>query len=150
MSTGFHSVAGGNALSLLQAEEVELLVRGSPGALNLEDLRSVCKYDGFPAAKNDPLSDPVVANFWEVFAQFSPAKQRALLSFVTGSNRVPATGIADLKFKITIDEYSSPTTLPVSHTCFSQIVLARYPSIGELERVLVYSMEEGGNGFSIA
>lgn len=54
-----HSLIGlspfclGNALSLFHAEEIELLVRGSPEAIDVGQLRSVTVLDGF--APNDPL-----------------------------------------------------------------------------------------------
>lgn len=148
LSRGFHLVAGGNALSLLRAEEIELLVRGSPEALNLDDLRAVCDYEGFSAATTDPLSEPVVAWFWQFFTSVDPAQQRLLLSFITGSDRIPATGTVDLKFRMTVDRHADPTRLPIAHTCFSQIVLPRYPSQEVLSQKLEMAMRES-QGFSL-
>ena len=136
LSRGFHLVAGGNALSLLRAEEVELLVRGSPEALNLDDLKAVCEYEANTA------SEPVVTWFWQYFERIVPTRQRKLLSFITGSDRIPATGTVDLKFRITVDKHARTNRLPVAHTCFSQIVLPRYPSAAILEDKLDLAMHE--------
>jgi hypothetical protein len=44
---GFSEVCAGNALSLFRAEELELVIRGSPEELDIEALRAVTIYDGF-------------------------------------------------------------------------------------------------------
>lgn len=150
VSRGFHQVAGGNALSLLAAEEIELLVRGSPEPLDIEDLKSVCTYDGFPNAKYESLVEPVVANFWHVFQHMGSTEQRALLAFVTGSDRVPATGTGDLRFRISVDCSAELDRLPIAHTCFSQIVLPRYETLQELEKKLGLAVREGSQGFTMA
>ena len=44
---GFFSVCGGNALSLFQPEEIELLVRGSEESLDVDTLKAVAIYEGW-------------------------------------------------------------------------------------------------------
>ena len=44
---GFFSVCGGNALSLFQPEEIELLVRGSDESLDVDTLKAVAIYEGW-------------------------------------------------------------------------------------------------------
>ncbi|MCJ1313088.1 putative E3 ubiquitin-protein ligase [Agyrium rufum] len=44
---GFFSVCGGNALSLFQPEEIELLIRGSDEALDVDSLRAVAVYENW-------------------------------------------------------------------------------------------------------
>lgn len=106
---GFYHVIGGNALTLFRPEEIELLVRGSDEGLDVEALRAVAIYDGWGAgnSNNQKLSnadieatEPVIGWFWEFFAGMEIPEQRKLLTFVTGSDRIPATGIANLIFKI--------------------------------------------------
>jgi hypothetical protein len=43
---GFYNVAGGNALSLFTANEIEMLVRGNDDALDLAGLESITVYEG--------------------------------------------------------------------------------------------------------
>lgn len=47
-SSGFNEAcSGGNALSLFKGEELELLVRGSEEALDVDELRGTTSYSGF-------------------------------------------------------------------------------------------------------
>ncbi|CAG8493089.1 2866_t:CDS:10 [Ambispora leptoticha] len=91
---GFNHVCGGNALSLFQPEEIELLVRGSAEPLEIEQLRAVTVYEGF---RED---EEIIKNFWSIFKSMDPIMQRKLLTFVTGTDRIPATGLANLALKI--------------------------------------------------
>src|SRR5271170_6704123 len=56
---GFYHVCGGNALSLFRPEEIELLVRGSPEKLDVDQLRAVAVYEGenshVPVSENEPV-----------------------------------------------------------------------------------------------
>ncbi|RMZ76994.1 hypothetical protein DV738_g4609, partial [Chaetothyriales sp. CBS 135597] len=98
---GFFTVCGGNALSLFRPEEIELLVRGSDEFLDITSLRAVAIYEGWPKEKGPPERQPQVVWFWEFFQRLSPADQRKLLSFITGSDRIPAMGATNLVIKIT-------------------------------------------------
>lgn len=44
---GFYEVCAGNAVSLFKAQELELVVRGSPEPLDVDALRGVTIYEGF-------------------------------------------------------------------------------------------------------
>ena len=140
---GFLDVVGGNALSLIRGEELELLVRGSPEPLEVEILRQATVYEGFPLGDRDPT----VRAFWRVFAAFSPQRQRELLRFVTGSDRIPATGTSGLQLKLTnAGRDETGERFPTTHTCFDQLVLYK---VGEgqegedrLRDKLVRAMEE--------
>jgi ubiquitin-protein ligase E3 A len=44
--------------------------------------------------------DAQVQWFWQIMEAYPEARQRQLLSFVTGSDRVPMAGLAALKFVI--------------------------------------------------
>ncbi|ORY07999.1 hypothetical protein K493DRAFT_201530, partial [Basidiobolus meristosporus CBS 931.73] len=109
---GFYHVCGGNALSLFRPEEIELLVRGSAETLDLEQLKAVTEYDGFDK------DEETIRNFWYIFGGMTPELQRRLLVFVTGSDRIPATGIANLAFKISClgedSERYPPTCIPIT------------------------------------
>ncbi|KAI5307610.1 putative E3 ubiquitin-protein ligase, partial [Ascosphaera atra] len=121
---GFFTVCAGNALHLFRPEEIELLVRGSDEPLDIPSLRSVAGYEGFGQSAD---SEPLVEWFWDFFTQSSPKDQRKILSFVTGSDRIPATGAANLVMKIALlgDEAER---YPVAHTCYNMVGLYRYPT----------------------
>ncbi|CAG8518597.1 5982_t:CDS:10 [Acaulospora colombiana] len=138
---GFEKVCGGNALSLFQPEEIELLVRGSAEPLEIEQLRAVTKYEGF---RED---EKFIQNFWSIFKLMNPIMQRKLLTFVTGTDRIPATGSANMSFKIScIGEDSE--RFPIAHTCFNQLCLYRYSSKKKLEEKLTTAITES-EGFGL-
>ncbi|KTW30585.1 hypothetical protein T552_00302 [Pneumocystis carinii B80] len=88
----FYHVFRGNTLSLFRQEEIELLIRGSPESLHVDQLCAVAVYDS------------------------SNSLQTRLLAFVTRSDHIPATGAANLLFKIFIlaDDCNR---YPIAHTC---------------------------------
>ena len=152
-------MCSGNALSLLKGEELELIVRGSDEALDIETLRSVTTLHGF--YEDDPVIlyaqfslfvhtqefiDVVSScsrNFWQVFAEFSAQRQKQLLAFVTSSDRIPSTGITALRFKITCMGRVDSERLPTCHSCFNELCLWKYEGGKErLESLLVRAMDE--------
>jgi E3 ubiquitin-protein ligase HECTD2 len=142
---GFFTVCGGNALSLFRPEEIELLIRGSDEPLDIASLRAVstCENWGVP----DPAkTEPVVSWFWESFQNATPKDQRKLLSFITGSDRIPAMGATNLVIKLSCLGSDSPR-FPVARTCFNMLSLWRYSSRRKLEHMLwraVYESEGFG------
>ncbi|KAL8945238.1 MAG: hypothetical protein Q9211_000248 [Gyalolechia sp. 1 TL-2023] len=143
---GFFSVCGGNALSLFRPEEIELLVRGSDEPLDVTSLRAVAIYDGWKKG-GGPADDAVIAWFWELFGESATRKQKALLSFITGSDRLPAMGATSLIIKLTClgDE---TTRFPIARTCFNMIGLYRYGSKEELQDKLWRAVAES-EGFGL-
>ncbi|KAF2238313.1 HECT-domain-containing protein [Viridothelium virens] len=160
---GFFTVCGGNALSLFRPEEIELLVRGSDEPLDVAALRAVAVYDAWndprtnapiprPDADVGPPDDPrpavpVVRWFWEAFERATPQDQRRLLGFVTGSDRIPATGAANLVIRVACagqDEERYPT----ARTCFNRLGLQWYRRREALERKL-WEAVRGSEGFGL-
>jgi E3 ubiquitin-protein ligase HECTD2 len=143
---GFFTVCGGNALSLFRPEEIELLIRGSDEPLDIASLRavSICENWGVPNAAE---TEPVVQWFWQSFQNACPKDQRKLLSFVTGSDRIPAMGATNLVIKLSCLGNDSPR-FPVARTCFNQLSLWRYSSKEKLERLLWRAVFES-EGFGL-
>lgn len=162
---GFFTVCGGNALALFRPEEIELMVRGSDEPLDVPTLRAVATYENWPkpaaitgsSARNGVTvngngngneaatkpnhstdiepSEPIVTWFWDSLARSTPTNQRKLLSFVTGSDRIPATGAASLSIRIAYLG-DDPARYPIAHTCFNKLGLYQYESRQKLERML--------------
>ena len=158
---GFFTVCAGNALSLFRAEEIELLVRGSDEALNVDSLRAVAVHENwkqpFPPhllLPNPTENEPVIRWFWAAFASAAPARQRKLLTFITGSDRIPAVGATSLVLRIVCGGDGIRTTseeqarYPIARTCFNMLVLWRYPSPKVLEAKLWGAVEES-EGFGL-
>ncbi|KAJ4024069.1 putative E3 ubiquitin-protein ligase [Fusarium irregulare] len=143
---GFYTVCGGNALSLFRPEEIELLVRGSDEALDINSLRGVAEYNNW-GNKSPDGSEPVIGWFWETFQEATSQDQRKLLLFITGSDRIPAMGAAVLPIKISClgeDE----GRFPIARTCFNMLSLSRYASKERLEQMLWTAVRES-EGFGI-
>lgn len=143
---GFFTVCGGNALSLFRPEEIELLIRGSDEPLDIASLRAVslCENWGVPNAAE---TEPAVHWFWESFETANPKDQRKLLSFITGSDRIPAMGATNLVVKISClgDDCAR---FPVARTCFNMLSLYRYSSRQKLETMLWRAVHES-EGFGL-
>lgn len=143
---GFYTVCGGNALSLFRPEEIELLVCGSDEALDVSALKAVAIYDGW-GSSTPADTDPVVRWFWRFFEKIAPKEQRMLLSFITGSDRIPAMGATNLIIKVVCLGQDS-NRFPVARTCFNQICLWRYRRKDKLEKLLWRAVTES-EGFGL-
>jgi E3 ubiquitin-protein ligase HECTD2 len=146
---GFFTVCAGNALSLFRPEEIELLVRGSDEPLDIRSLRAVAKYNNWNKSKSDtePEGEATIDWFWDSFAAASPSDQRRLLSFITGSDRIPAMGAASLVIKLTCLGDDSGR-YPTARTCFNVLNLYRCQTRERLESTLWTAVNES-EGFGL-
>ena len=154
---GFFTVCGGNALSLFRPEEIELLVRGSDEPLDISSLRAVATYEGWPKKEGPPEQQPQVVWFWQFFQRVAPSDQRKVLSFITGSDRIPAMGATNLVIKISLiksvekDEKGAEKEqerFPTARTCFNTLSLYRYRSREKLDAKLWMAVT-GSEGFGL-
>ncbi|KAI1613385.1 hect domain ubiquitin protein ligase E3 [Exophiala viscosa] len=157
---GFFTVCGGNALSLFRPEEIELLVRGSDEPLDIASLRAVANYDGWPKSEGPPEQQPQVVWFWDFFAKASPTNQRKILSFITGSDRIPAMGATNLVIRLQLLRIKEETDglgrapkkpverFPIARTCFNTLSIYKYNSREKLEHKLWMAVT-GSEGFGL-
>jgi E3 ubiquitin-protein ligase HECTD2 len=146
---GFFTVCAGNALSLFRPEEIELLVRGSDEQLDITSLRMAARYTDWGRSKDEsePAMEHTIDWFWESFAAATSQDQRRLLSFITGSDRIPAMGAASLVIKIScLGEDTG--RYPTARTCFNTLNLFRYASRERLETLLWRAVNES-EGFGL-
>lgn len=131
---GFYNVVGGSALSLFTPEEIQKILIGDIGDTRIDTnvMKQITTYNGFHS------DDKLVNWFWQYFDRCSMEDQQKILFFVTGSYRLPATGLPALHFKITHlidDKYDDGCTrLPISHTCFNELCLYDYKTREEFEK----------------
>lgn len=126
---GFSSVVDGNAFSLFLPDEIQLLLCGSDESrFDVDVLKSVTHYGGWSLTEEAEQSN-IVKWFWEYVADLSYKQQKKLLLFLTGSDRVPATGIQNLTLKISrLNRGNDSNRLPVAHTCFNELAIYQYSS----------------------
>lgn len=148
---GFFTVCGGNALSLFRPEEIELLVRGSDEPLDVASIRAVAIYEGWKS-ETRKIERPgetvlVLRWFWDFFGTCNPQDQRKILSFVTGSDRIPAVGATSLVIKVACLGEDCER-FPIARTCFNQLGLYKYSSRQKLEEKLWRAVVES-EGFGL-
>jgi E3 ubiquitin-protein ligase HECTD2 len=171
---GFFKVAGSHALTLFRPQEIEQLIRGNLlEDINVRELKMITKYKNWgvhpsfaslnPAVGTGPPRPPgastafsqkplpqVVEWFWQIFeCEMSATQRQQLLIFVTGSDRIPATGVRGMVFKITcLDGGADSERLPIAHTCFNELCLYNYSSRNKLFQKLLVAITES-QGFEL-
>ena len=165
---GFWSVLPRHLLApLLQPVDLELLVCGQR-VMDFRALEAATKYEGFPVrgranqqaayqAQLNPFmpapvtavkpAHPVIRHFWSIVHGLTPAQQKQLLHFVTGSASVPVKGLSEVKLVIA-NGGRDVRLLPSSRTCFSTLMLPLYKSEAELKKKLLISIEHN-TGFGM-
>ncbi|KAI9164541.1 putative E3 ubiquitin-protein ligase [Blastocladiella emersonii ATCC 22665] len=137
-ASGFTRVLQGNALSLFRPEEIELLVRGSVD-IDIAQIEITAEYEGWAE------SHRTVRDLWAVLAAFDPPMKRAFIKYLTGTDRVPSTGVT---VKVTCLADTDSDRLPIAHTCFNQLGLYAYATRDKLRDKLVTAVLES-EGFGI-
>jgi ubiquitin-protein ligase E3 A len=140
-SEGFLNVCEGDPLKMFRYEELQLLVCGSPN-LDFKQLEEVTRYDdGFTA------ESPVIVHFWQIVHDMSLEDKKKLLSFCTGSDRVPIKGLGHVSFTISKNGPDSDR-LPISHTCFNHLLLPEYGTKEKLYKSLQVAIQNS-KGFGM-
>lgn len=135
---GFKRVIGDSLTFLMfTSEEVERVICGSvQQEMDFSQLRTVTKYHGGFCD-----SSTVVQWLWQLLPSLSQKRQQKFLHFVTGSDRIPVTGLTNLPFKITRITMGSSSQLPTSHTCFNELCLYEYTSREQLSEKLIMALD---------
>ncbi|CAF3337309.1 unnamed protein product [Rotaria sp. Silwood1] len=134
---GFHSVCSSNALLLLVPEELEMLICGMEQC-NLSSLAKITKYENCSPNEN------FIKWFWQVVEEMPSDKQRRLLLFVTGSDRMPIGGLSEMTFKIAKISSNKCNI----NDFFNQLLLPPYPTREILKEKLFLAIENC-EGFGI-
>jgi E3 ubiquitin-protein ligase NEDD4 len=149
---GFYDVVPEPALTVFDANELELVLCGLP-TIDLEDWQANTLYKGNFEIRG--RSHPVVQWFWEVVSEFDDEMKARLLQFSTGTSGVPMRGFAYLQGidgqlrKFTIQGIDRSYPFPMSHTCFNRIDLPEYDSKQELSEKLRIAVTTSHLGFGI-
>jgi E3 ubiquitin-protein ligase HUWE1 len=146
---GFYDIIPKDLISIFNEQEVELLISGTPD-VDVDEWRAATEYHGYTS------SDTVILWWWRALKSFNREERAKVLSFATGTSRVPLGGFGDLqgvqgvqKFSIH-RAYGPSDRLPQAHTCFNQIDLGDFTSYEKLRHQLLIAINEGGEGFGFA
>ena len=118
---GFFAVCKSPIIHMFQPEELRLVICGNP-EYDFSELEQHTTYGGGYYKHHT-----TIVIFWETIHSFTNELKKKFLSFLTGSDRVPISGLASLKFKID-NVYGGVNCerLPVAHTCFNILALPPY------------------------
>lgn len=145
---GLWEVIDRSWLRLFNEPELQVLISGpSNGKIDVEDMRSNCRYaGGFTGI------DRTVNRFWNVMASFDTKNQAELLRFVTSCERPPPLGFASMNPPFTIQRVGilrDGDKLPAASTCFNTLKLPTYSSEKVMRERLLYSIQSGA-GFELS
>lgn len=147
---GLFSVFPKSIITGLTPEELDFLICGASN-INVNEWRRFSLYKGEFSERHT-----VVKWFWEVLENFSQKELRDLLTFVTGTSRVPLEGFGGLKttrgdpaqFTLEPMQWFSGA-LPRAHTCFNRMDLPLYRNRFELRDALVQVIQNHILGFGL-
>ncbi len=138
---GFKTVCDSELFQKYSSSELELLICGSK-EFDFDALESSTRYqDGLH--KNSRI----VRDFWCIVHGLSDNDKRKLLSFCTGSDRVPINGLGELTLTISKNGNDN-NKLPTSHTCFNHLLLPEYSTKDILKTRLLTAIQNS-EGFGL-
>ncbi|KAK9471927.1 uncharacterized protein V1510DRAFT_436889 [Dipodascopsis tothii] len=131
-------------LSMFLPAEIQVLISGEPGPIDISDWRRHTVYGGFDDA------DPTIGYFWDLMAELSDTDARAVLKFVTSVDKAPLQGFNALSPYFTIRNAGpDEERLPTTSTCVNLLKLPRYTTRARLRDKLMYSVKSGA-GFDLS
>ncbi|KAK5949869.1 hypothetical protein OHC33_009054 [Knufia fluminis] len=134
---GLHTLLSPRSLALFTPSVLKQLVQGQPTSqpLNINDWRQTTELLGFLP------SDPIIHWFWDILANdFNQSQLRALLAFVTASDRIPVGGWDGVIFIIQRNG-DEDGRLPTSQTCYGRLLLPEYSSREVLKGRLEWAVD---------
>jgi len=142
LKQGFELVADQeNVQKYLDWEQLQLLICGSD-KLDFEALQCSARYmDGFEE------DSATIKFFWEIAHELHIDDKRKLLSFCTGSDRIPIRGLSELVLTISKNG-EDESQLPTSHTCYNHLLLPEYKS-KEVARKRLLTAIQNSEGFGL-
>ncbi|KZT10978.1 uncharacterized protein LAESUDRAFT_721398 [Laetiporus sulphureus 93-53] len=146
---GFYEIIPKDLISIFNEQELELLISGTPD-IDVDEWRAATEYNGYTS------SDPVIVWWWRALKSFNREERAKVLSFATGTSRVPLGGFTELQGVQGVQRFSihraygDTDRLPQAHTCFNQIDLPQYSSYEMLRQQLLLAIIEGAEGFGFA
>lgn len=170
--SGFYSIISPEWLSIFSSAELQHLISGDSGKIDLNDLRNNCRYFG-----GYHSSHPAIIWLWDILINdFTLAEKKSFLKFVTSCSNPPLLGFKYLEPQFSIrfvdcsedeDEGdsvgsvvrglfnvrkkgpSSSARLPTASTCFNLLKLPCYKKKSILKEKLRYAIKSGA-GFELS
>ena len=129
---GFYKLCQRDLLPIFSPEQVDVLVSGEE-VYDWGSLKDSCRYTRYTASAKQ------IRWFWKLFDSMTQEDKCKWLRFVTGSDRAPCGGLAEVQ--IVIERGEDPSKWPVSHSCFNIFVLPAYNSEETLRRCVMGAIQ---------
>ncbi|KAK0672935.1 hypothetical protein QBC41DRAFT_215933 [Cercophora samala] len=137
-------------LAMFNQNELQRLVGGDSGAIDVDDLRRNTEYNGPYQIGDDGEEHETVKLFWEVMEEFGDEERREVLQYVTSTPRAPLLGFSQLFPRFTISYGGQDEErLPSASTCVNLLKLPRYREKEVLREKLLYAVKSGA-GFDLS
>ncbi|KAF4160636.1 hypothetical protein CNMCM6936_003802 [Aspergillus lentulus] len=137
-------------LSMFNQSELQTLVSGESGDIDVADLRRNTLYGGVYTIGDDKEEHPTVKLFWQVMEEMSNEERQKVLRFVTSTPRAPLLGFSHLNPRFSIrDSSEDQDRLPSTSTCVNLLKLPRYTNAKVLREKLLYAINSGA-GFDLS
>ncbi|KAJ5157140.1 uncharacterized protein N7482_008240 [Penicillium canariense] len=137
-------------LSMFNQSELQTLVSGETGDIDVEDLRRNTQYGGVYTIGDDNEEHPTVQLFWKVMHEMNNEERQKVIRFVTSTPRAPLLGFSHLNPRFSIrDSSEDQERLPSTSTCVNLLKLPRYANADTLRNKLLYAVSSGA-GFDLS
>jgi ubiquitin-protein ligase E3 C len=137
-------------LSMFNQSELQTLVSGETGDIDVEDLRRNTQYGGVYVIGDDNQEHPTIQLFWKVLHEMNTEEKQKVLRFVTSTPRAPLLGFSHLHPRFSIrDSSDDQERLPSTSTCVNLLKLPRYSNAERLRTKLLYAVSSGA-GFDLS
>lgn len=137
-------------LSMFNQSELQTLVSGETGDIDVEDLRRNTQYGGVYTIGDDNQEHPTVQLFWKVMHELNNEERQKVIRFVTSTPRAPLLGFSHLNPRFSIrDSSEDQERLPSTSTCVNLLKLPRYATAEILRSKLLYAVSSGA-GFDLS
>lgn len=142
--SGFSEIVSPYYIRLFSHEEIQLLISGKPGKIDLDDLRRNTKYSGGYTEDTN-----VIKWFWQAMSELGAEEQSKMLQFVTSSPRAPLLGFSYLVPGFCIHRAEGDIRLPTASTCMNLLKLPHYKSLDVMRQKLRYALDSHA-GFNLS
>ncbi len=141
---GFHDVIPPSWLSSFSEPELQTLLSGAAGDIDIDDLAAHTRYAGGYFS-----SSSTIKALWKVLRELPEEDKAAFLRFVTACERPPPLGFKDLDPPFTIQRVGDTSRLPSASTCFNILKLGDFGSASVVREKLLYAIRSGA-GFELS
>jgi len=142
---GLYQACDRDLLGMFAAPELQILISGASTGINLDDLKTNCRYVGGYSSL-----DRTISYFWSVLERMEERDRALLVKFVTSCERPPSLGFSSLDPPFSIQRGPlDDTRLPTASTCFNVLKLPQYSSKARLEEKLLAAIRSGA-GFELS